>query len=57
MDSQIKKLNKQLETIKKDLIKQLQHNNIEYINLHAYASRVNNLKHKKDLIYMDLNNP
>lgn len=48
----ITKINKQLDKIQAALLKQLKTTNIEYIDLLTYTNRVNNLKAKKDYLFL-----
>lgn len=48
----IKQINKQLDKIQKELITHLSHTNIEYVDLLAYHQKVQNLKTKKDYVYL-----
>lgn len=49
----IKDINKQLDKLQRNLIKQLQSTNIEYVDLLTYYNQVNNLKIKKNSLYLD----
>lgn len=49
---EIREINKDLNALQKSLIKQLQCTNIEYIDLYAYADKVNALKIKKNTLYL-----
>lgn len=48
----IKQINKQLDKIQKELLTHLSHTHIEYVDLLAYHQKVQNLKTKKDYLYL-----
>lgn len=49
----IKECNITLDKLQKNLIKQLNETNIEYIDLRAYYRKVEAIKVKKDSLYLD----
>lgn len=53
MSNDIKQINKQLDILQKELIRQLKTTNIEYIDLNTYVNQVNNLKIKKNTLYLN----
>ena len=48
----MQQVNNDLKALQKSLLKQLQCTSIEYIDLYAYADKVNTLKIKKNTLYL-----
>lgn len=53
MSKEMKQLNKNLDRLQSNLLKQLQSTKIEYIDLLTYYNQVNNLKIKKNTLFLN----
>lgn len=51
-NNDLKRINKQINQLQTELLKQLQTTNIEYIDLYRYVNQLEALKIKKDSIYL-----
>ena len=51
--NELQKVNKQLDILQNELIRQLQTTNIQYIDLRTYYRQLEALKTKKDALYLD----
>ena len=52
MSDEMRVINKKLQILQKNLLTQLNSTNIEYIDLLTYYNQVNNLKIKKNTLYL-----
>ena len=53
MSEDMKRINHQLDILQKELQRQLNNSRIEYIDLNTFANQVNNLKIKKNTLFLE----
>lgn len=53
MSEEMRRINKQIQTLHKSLQTQLNQTSIEYIDLNTYVNQINNLKIAKNTLYLE----